>query len=333
MDLSTTYMGLKLSHPFVPGASPLADDLDVVRRLEDAGASAIVLRSLFEEQITREQVAAYLREHPPSASFAPPFGHLPSPERFALGPEAYLDHLRRVKEAVSVPVIASVNGSRAGGWLDYPRLIEEAGADALELNMYRLALDAQMSSQWIEDESVVVVREIKRFARIPVAVKLSPFFTSFGHFAGRLDEAGADALVLFNRFYQPDIDVETLQVKETLHLSSSAELPLRLRWVAALSGRVRADLAVTGGVQNGVDALKAVLAGAHAVQVVSVLLRHGPEYLNALRLELEGWMHEHGWNVLADLRGKMDLTQCADPTAYERANYMLMLQPRPPKGP
>jgi dihydroorotate dehydrogenase (fumarate) len=332
MDLSTRYLGLKLSHPLVPGASPLGDDLDVVRRLEDAGAPAIVLRSLFEEQITHQQVEAYLRAHPPSASFVAPVSYFPGPARFALGPEEYLEHLRRVKDAVGVPIIASVNGTRAGGWLDYPRLMEEAGADALELNMYRLALDAQVTSQWIEDESVAVVLEIKRSARIPVAVKLSPFFTSLAHLAGRLDAAGADALVLFNRFYQPDIDVENLQIKETLHLSSSAELPLRLRWVAALSGRLRADLALTGGVHTGVDAVKAVMAGAHAVQVVSVLLRHGPPCLNALRLELEAWMESHGWQVLADMRGRMDLAHCPDPGGYERANYMMMLQPRRDQG-
>jgi dihydroorotate dehydrogenase (fumarate) len=330
MDLSTRYLGLTLSHPFIPGSSPLADNLDVVRRLEDAGAPAIVMRSLFEEQITREQVDLYLRVHPPSERFVPLLTDLPAATKFALGPDEYLDHLARVKEAVRVPVIASVNGTRAGGWLDYPRMMQAAGADALELNVYRLALDAQVSSQWIEDETVALVRELKRTVSIPLAVKLSPYFTSFAHFATRLDEAGANALVLFNRFYQPDIDVEKLQVKETLYLSSSAELLPRLRWVAALSGRLRASLAVTGGVQTTEDGVKAILAGAHAVQVVSVLLRHGPEFLQALRLGLEGWMEEHQWEALGDLRGKMDLTHYPDPAAYERANYMLMLQPRRP---
>jgi dihydroorotate dehydrogenase (fumarate) len=325
MDLSTTYLGLKLAHPFVPGASPLADEMAVARRLEDAGAPALVMRSLFEEQIAREQVDAFLHAHRHGESFAEALTYFPSPERLAFGPEEYLDQVRRLKDSLSIPVIASVNGTRPGGWLDYPRLIEQEGADALELNLYRLALDPEMSGEDVEREAVEVVREVKRKVTIPVAVKLSPFFSSFAHFSQRLDEAGADALVLFNRFYQPDIDVENLQIRETLHLSSSGELPLRLRWVAALSGRVRADLAVTGGVHTAIDAVKCVMAGAHAVQVVSALLRQGPDLLRVLRADLERWMVEHEWKSLAQMRGNMNLQRCPDPAAYERANYMLML--------
>ena len=325
MDLSTTYLGLKLAHPFLPGASPLTDDTAVARRLEDAGAPAVVMRSLFEEQIAREQIDAFLHGQRHGESFAEALTYFPSPERLAFGPEEYLDHVRRLKTAVGIPVIASINGTRPGGWLDYPRLIEQEGADALELNLYHLALDPEVSGDDVERSALEVVREVKKAIKIPVAVKLSPFFSSFAHFSRQLDAAGADALVLFNRFYQPDIDVENLQVRETLHLSSSGELPLRLRWVAALSGRVRADLAVTGGVHTALDGVKAVMAGAHAVQVVSALLRQGPDLLRILRADLERWMAEHEWDSLSRMRGNMNLQRCPDPAAYERANYMLML--------
>ncbi|HVR71776.1 MAG TPA: dihydroorotate dehydrogenase-like protein [Vicinamibacteria bacterium] len=325
MDLSTTYLGLKLAHPFVPGASPLADEVAVARRLEDAGAPALVMRSLFEEQIAREQLGAFLHAHRHGESFAEALTYYPSPERLAFGPEEYLDHVRRLKDSLAIPIIASVNGTRPGGWLDYLRRIEQEGADALELNLYRLALDPDLSGEDVEREAVEVVREVKRTVGIPVAVKLSPFFSSFAHFSQRLDAAGADALVLFNRFYQPDIDVENLQVEETLHLSSSGELPLRLRFVAALSGRLRANLAVTGGVHTALDAVKCVMAGAHAVQVVSALLHQGPDLLRILRADLERWMQEHKWDSVERMRGHMNLQRCPDPAAYERANYMLML--------
>jgi dihydroorotate dehydrogenase (fumarate) len=325
MDLSTRYLGLTLANPFLPGASPLTDDTAVARRLEDAGAPALVMRSLFEEQIAREQVDAFLHAHRHGESFAEALTYFPSPERLAFGPEEYLDHVRRLKNAVSIPVIASINGTRPGGWLDYPRLMQQEGADALELNLYRLALDPELDGAEVEREALEVVREVKRNVTVPVAVKLSPYYSSFAHFSRGLDAAGADALVLFNRFYQPDIDVENLQVRETLHLSSSSELPLRLRWVAALSGRLRADLAVTGGVHTALDGVKCVMAGAHAVQVVSALLRQGPDLLRILRADLERWMAEHEWESLAQMRGNMNLQRCPDPGAYERANYMLML--------
>jgi dihydroorotate dehydrogenase (fumarate) len=325
MDLSTRYLGLPLAHPFLPGASPLTDDIAVARRLEDAGAPAVVMRSLFEEQIARERIDAYVHAHRYGESFAEALTYFPSAERFAFGPEEYLDHVRRLKAALGIPVIASVNGTTPGGWMDYPKLIEQEGADALELNLYRLALDPDLTGEDVEKESLEVVREVKRAVTIPVAVKISPFFSSLAHFCGRLDAAGADALVLFNRFYQPDIDVEHLQVHETLHLSSSSELPLRLRWVAALSGHLRADLAVTGGVHTALDGVKSVMAGAHVVQVVSALLRQGPDLLRILRADLERWMDEQEWESLAQMRGNMNLQRCPDPAAYERANYMLML--------
>jgi dihydroorotate dehydrogenase (fumarate) len=326
MDLSTSYMGLKLPHPFVPGASPLMHDLDTVRRLEDAGAAAVVLHSLFEEQITREQIATFLHSQAHGESFAEALSYFPPPDQFPLGPEEYLEHVGRVKQTVDVPVIASLNGTTKGGWVEYAKVMEQAGADGLELNLYMLALDPTVSSQEVEDGEIELVREVKKSLRIPVAVKVSPFYTSFAHMATRLVDAGADALVVFNRFYQPDIDPEGLQVARTLHLSDSSELPLRLRWLAFLSGRVKASLAVTGGVHTSVDAVKATMAGAHAIQMVSVLLRKGPEYLRTLRAGFEDWLVEHEYESLAQMQGSMGLLSCPDPHAYERANYMLMLQ-------
>lgn len=326
LDLSTTYLGFKLPHPFLPGASPLVDDLDSVRRLEDAGAAAIVMHSLFEEQITREQLSSFLHTEMHGESFAEALTYFPHPDHFALGPEEYLDHLARIKGTVRVPVIASLNGSTLGGWLSYAKAMEQAGADALELNVYALATDPSEDAGAIEDRTLEMLKAVKAGVRIPVAVKLSPFYTSLSHFAKRLDEAGADALVLFNRFYQPDIDVEELQVERALYLSNPSELPLRLRWLAILSGRLRASLAVSGGVHSALDAVKAVMTGADAVQVVSALLQRGPAYLKTLRLELARWLEEHEYESLRQMHGSMNLLACPDPKVYERANYMLVLQ-------
>jgi dihydroorotate dehydrogenase (fumarate) len=326
MDLTTKYLGLTLPHPFLPGASPLADDLDTVRRLEDAGAAAITLRSLFEEQIVREQVSAFIHMDHHGESFAEALTYFPSPEKFVFGPEEYLSHLARVKEAVRVPVIASLNGTAPGRWLDYPPLMQQMGADALELNLYHLALDGAVSGAEVEALAVEVLREVKRSVRIPVAVKLSPFFSSLAHFAGQLQRAGADGLVLFNRFYQPDIDPEGLNLARTLQLSTPAELPLRLRWLGVLSGQVGCSLAVTGGVHTAIDAVKSVMAGAHAVQVVSALLQRGPSYLRVLREETAAWMERRDWTSLSSMRGSMNLARCPDPAVYERANYMMILQ-------
>jgi dihydroorotate dehydrogenase (fumarate) len=242
------------------------------------------------------------------------------------GPEEYLTHLERVKAAVKIPVIASLNGSTLGGWLDYAPLIEGAGADALELNLYRLAFDPKLSGQNLEREAVDVVREVRRTVRIPLAVKLSPFYSSLAHFALELDSAGASGLVLFNRFYQPDIDPEALELNRGLSLSDQRELPLRLRWLGALSGQLRASLAVSGGVHDSRDAIKAVMAGAHAVQVVSALLQRGPGHLSVMLQGMKDWMKEFEWESLESMRGNMNLIRCPDPAAYERANYVQMLQ-------
>jgi dihydroorotate dehydrogenase (fumarate) len=326
MDLSTRYLGLELKHPLMPGASPMVDELDTVMRLEDAGASAIVMHSLFEEQIRREQVTAFRHTESHEQSFAEALSYFPASDAFALGPHEYLEQLRRIKQAVAVPVIASLNGYSLGGWLEYARLMQDAGADALELNVYQLATDADESAQMIEDRTLEMVRAVRGAVAIPLAVKLSPFYTSLAHFAGRLDEAGVNGLVLFNRFYQPEIDIEELRVRRALHLSRSSELPLRQRWLAILSGRVKASLAVSGGVHTVVDVIQSVMSGAHAVQTVSALLQRGPGHLTVLLRELSTWLEEHEYASLQQMQGSMNLASCPDPRAYERANYMLMLQ-------
>lgn len=326
MNLHTRYLGIDLPHPFMPGASPLSHDLDAVRRLEDAGAAAITMSSLFEEQIVREQVAVFRHTETHAHSYGEALSFFPSADRFRHGPEEYLEQIRRIKATVRVPVIASLNGTSLGGWLRYATLMEEAGADALELNVYQLATDASDRGVDIEDRTVEMLQAVKRAVKIPVAVKLSPFYTSLSHFVWRLDQAGADGLVLFNRFYQPDIDLEELQTVPTLQLSHPSELLLRLRWLAILSAQVRPSLAITGGVHDVEDAVKSIMAGAHAVQLVAVLLRHGPGYLRTLRERLAHWLEEHEYESLAQMQGSMNLRGCPDPRAYERANYMLVLQ-------
>jgi len=326
MDLSTTYLGLPLAHPFMPGASPLVDDIDTVRRLEDAGAPCIVMHSLFEEQIVRESLGTIAATVPHEESFGEALSYLPDPEEFRLGPHEYLEQIHRIRDAVGIPVIASLNGITTAKWLEYSTLIEEAGASALELNVYYMATDPEESGEAVERRTLDIVERVKKTISIPVAVKLSPFFSSMSSLAARIDAAGADGLVLFNRFYQPDIDVEVLEVVPSLRLSDSSELLLRLRWLAILSGRVRASLAVSGGIQTHIDAIKAVMAGAHAVQTVSELLRHGPDRLRSLRMSMIAWMEEHEYESLAQMRGSMSLQRCPDPAAFERANYMRILQ-------
>ena len=326
MDLSTRYLGFTLPHPIVAGASPLGDDLDMVRRLEDAGASALVLRSLFEEQITHEQMADHFNLDAHAESFAEAVTYFPGADAFALGTDQYLEHLRKVKQAIRIPVIASLNGSTPGGWLEYAGLIEQAGADALELNVYRIATDPGLTSGHVERQMVETVRQVKDAVRIPVAVKLSPFFTALAHVAREMDRAGANGLVLFNRFYQPDIDPEQLTLSRALHLSDSSELPLRLHWTAILSGRVEASLAITGGVHTALDVVRATMAGAHVTQMVSALLTRGPLHIQTVVAELVEWLQKQGWTSLSEMRGNMNLLKVPDPEAYERANYMLMLQ-------
>jgi dihydroorotate dehydrogenase (fumarate) len=325
VDLTTRYLGLDLAHPIMPGASPLVDEMDSVRRLEDAGASCIVMHSLFEEQIAHEfDVMAGLEAH--AHSFAEAMTFMPPPSEYVLGPDRYLIQIMRIKEAVDVPVIASLNGVTPEKWLDYSRLIQEAGADALELNVYYLATDPMESGGAVERRAFDALRAVRQAVTMPVAVKLSPFYSALANLATRLDAEGADGLVLFNRFYQPEIDPEGLEVVPSLRLSDPSELLLRLRWLAVLSGRVRCSLAVSGGVHAPLDAVRSIMAGADAVQMVSALLRDGPGQLTVVLDGLRRWMEEHDYASVSQMKGCMNLTRCPSPAAFERANYMKVLQ-------
>ncbi|MGB0742950.1 MAG: dihydroorotate dehydrogenase-like protein [Opitutales bacterium] len=325
MDLTTKYLGLQLKHPLIAGASPLPDDLDKVRGLEDGGIAAITMYSLFEEQITRNLVGSEAHIGAYENSFSEAASYFPEVDLLERGVEAYLDQLQRVKAAVSVPVIGSLNGTREGPWVNYATLIEEAGADALELNLYYLPTDFELTANDIEDRCVAVVRAVKKRIEIPLAVKLSPYFSALPHFAKRLSDAGANGLVLFNRFYQPDIDTDELEVRPMLDLSHSPELRLRLRWLALLSGRLPVDLSVSGGVHTGIDLAKSLMAGAHSVQMVSSLLINGPQRINQALQEFLKWMEEKEYNSLKELRGCLNYQHCPDPEALERANYMRVL--------
>jgi len=325
MDLSTTYLGIRLPHPLIVGAGPLSDDLDVAKALEDAGAGLLVLRSLYEEEITGEQMEEFFNSESHSDSFAEAETFAPE-STMALGPDEYLEHLRRVKAAVRIPVMASLNGITPGGWIDYARLLEQAGADGLELHIYHAASDMSMSAADVERKAIEIVREVKRNVRIPVAIKLAPLLTAFANFASQLDKAGADGLVMFTRFHRVDIDVKELEVIRSLPLSDSSELPMRLRGAAALAGRIKASIALTGGVHTGLDVIKATMAGAHVTQLVSALLRHGPDHLRTVRREIESWMQENEWDSLSEMRGNMSLERIPDPAAYERANFRIALR-------
>ena len=325
MNLSTPMLGLRLSHPFVAGASPLGRELDNVKRLEDGGAAAIVLPSMFEEQVTMQEEGRIRHHDVHEARGAVTLKEFPSSAEYAFTPDGYAEHVARVRRAVGVPVIGSLNGTTSESWLTFSRLIEQAGADALELNLYEVMADPKISGAAVEHQIIRLAAELKQLLRIPVSIKLSPFFASIGNVVTRLDEAGADGVVLFNRFYQPDIDIDTMQTVIDARLSTSDELRLRLRWLAILHGRVRLSLVVSGGVATHEDAVKAVLAGADAVQVASALLRHGPGYLAILRAGLEHWMERHGFTTVDDVRGRMSLRDVADPSAYERAKYLRTL--------
>jgi dihydroorotate dehydrogenase (fumarate) len=317
---------MHLPHPFVAGASPFGYRLDTIKRLEDAGCAAVVLHSLFEEQLGMAHEGRIAHMNPDDTRFAEMIGYFPGPTEYRLRPDEYAEHLYRATQAVKIPIIGSLNGHTRESWLTFAPLIEQAGAAALEVNWYEVNTDTRASGAAIEDDLVEMVRDTKRLLKIPLAIKLSPFFTAFANVAQQLDDAGADGLVLFNRFYQPDIDVRTTQVVPRFELSTSAELPLRLRWVAILCGRVRASLAITGGVATPHDGIKAVLAGADAVQMVSALLNHGPSYVMTMRHSLEQWLEWHNMGSIAEARGRLSQRQTQDPAAYERANYIRTLQ-------
>jgi len=325
MDLTTTYLGMRLPHPLVVGAGPLGDELDGVRVLEDAGASLIVLRSLYEEEVVGEQMGAFLSYESYSDSFAEAASFAPEPE-LAIGPDEYLEHLRKIKGAVAIPVMASLNGCTPGGWLSYARQIQDAGADGLELHLYHAASDMTTSAADVERQFLDIVREVRRSVRFPIAVKLPPLFTAFANFARQVDGCGADGLVLFTRYQRVDVDVEQLEIVRSTRLSDSSELSMRLRGAAAVSGRIKGSIGITGGVHTGLDVIKATMAGAHVTQLVSALLRNGPNHLRTMRREIESWMQEHEWDSLNEMRGNMSLERIPDPAAYERANFRMALR-------
>jgi dihydroorotate dehydrogenase (fumarate) len=323
MDLSTKYLGIELPHPIVPSAAqPLTKDLDSVKRLEDGGAAAVVVHSLFEEQIKIEAAnLGHFLEHG-AESFAEALSYYPEHDEYVLGPDAYLEHIRSAKEALSIPVIGSLNGVSTGGWTEYATKIEEAGADALELNVYYLPTDPRLSGEDVEAVYFNIVSEVKSRVKIPVAVKIGPFFSSMANFVKKLEEAGADGLSLFNRFYQPIIDPEELTIDAHLALSSSTEILLPLRWIAILRGHTEITLAATSGVHSETDALRLVMAGADVVHTCAAILKRGPAVMGEIRDRLARWLEEHEYNSLSEARGSMSQENCPEPAAFERANYM-----------
>jgi dihydroorotate dehydrogenase (fumarate) len=325
IDLSTKYLGLNLKNPLVVSASPLSAELGNIRRMEDCGASAVVLPSLFEEQIQVESNTLDQFLSQGTESFAEALSYIPNMEGYRLGPDGYLEHLRRAKEAVKIPVIGSLNGTSTSGWVGYAKKIEEAGADALELNIYFIPTDTEMSGSHVEQMYIDLVSQVKSSIHIPVAVKIGAYFSSMPNAAKSLDMAGADALVLFNRFYQPDFDVENLEVIPNLILSTPHELLLRLNWVAVLYGKIKADMAVTGGVHSALDVLKSMMAGARVAMMTSALLRNGIGHLATVQADLLKWMEEHEYESIHQMQGSMSQRSLADPSAFQRANYVKVL--------
>lgn len=326
VDLRTRYLGLELAHPIVASASPISKELDGIRRLEDSGAAAIVMFSLFEEQIRAEGAALESLVSAGTESFAESLTYFPDVGDFRVGPGRYLELLHRAREAVDVPVIASLNGTTSAGWIDYARQLQQAGASAIELNVYQVAADPDVSGTQIEEQIVDVLRAVKRTVTIPVAIKLGPFFSAFANMARKLDEAGADGLVLFNRFYQPDFDLERREVVPSLELSTSHEVRLPLLWLAVLHGRVRCSLAATTGVHGPEEVVKYVMAGADVAMTTSSLLRRGAGHLRALLDGTRGWLESHGYASVTQLRGSMSQRKVSDPSAFERANYIRVLE-------
>lgn len=326
MDLTTHYLGRALVHPIVPSASPLSHTLAGIRQLEDAGASAIVMHSLFEEQIDAESRALDHYLSYGGESFAEALSYFPEPSDYNVGPQEYLELIREAKTATQIPIIASLNGTTPGGWTEYARLMQEAGADALELNIYKIPTRLHVSAQEVEESYLDIVQGVKEHVTIPVAVKLSPYFSALANMALRLEQAGADALVLFNRFYQPDIDLEALEASPNLVLSAPHEVRLPLRWVAILYGRLDLDFAITSGVHTHEEVLKGLMAGSSVTMMASELLRHGPERIEAILKDMREWLELHEYESVAQLKGSMSLIHVGDASAFERANYMKMLQ-------
>jgi dihydroorotate dehydrogenase (fumarate) len=329
MNLTTRYLGFKLRTPLVPSASPLSEKIDNIKRMEDAGASAVVFHSLFEEQLRRDhhELHHYLEQG--TESYAESLTYFPEPAEFKVGPEAYLEHIAQAKSAVDIPIIGSLNGTTFGGWMKFAQQIEQAGADALELNIYSIPSDPEISGEDIETSCLTILASIKEQLKIPVAVKLSPFFTNFARFAQRADRSGADALVLFNRFYQPDIELETLEISPNVLLSTPMAMRLPMRWIAMLYGRIGANLAATSGIHRATDALKMLMAGADVTMLCSVLLRRGIDHIRMIEREIREWMEEHEYESVEQLKGSMSQKNCPDPSAFERAQYMRALETYP----
>ena len=326
MDLTTKYLGIKLRNPLVVSAcGPMSEDLDNIKRAEDAGAGALVLYSLFEEQLRLDTHELHHHLTHGTESFPEALTYFPEPAQFHLGPDGYLEHISRAKRAVDMPIIASLNGTSVGGWVDFAMRIEQAGADGLELNIYYIPTDIHLSGAAVEQTYLDIVKAVKTAVSIPVAVKLSARFSNIANMVKRLDDVGADGFVLFNRFYQPDINLDTLEVEPKVLLSTPHAMRLPLRWIAILYGRVKASLAATSGIHSGTDVLKMLMAGANATMLCSVLLKHGVEHLRVIEQEMRQWMTEHEYESVRQMQGSMSQIHCADPSAFERAQYMRAL--------
>lgn len=325
MDITTTYLGLKLKSPIVPSAGPLSEKISNIREMEDAGAGAVVLYSIFEEQIEHEQLELHHHTSAHAESFAEATSYLPEPFDFKTGPDEYLNHIRKAKEAVNIPIIASLNGKSIGGWTEYAKKMEQAGADALELNIYLLPTDAKKSASEIEKTYIEIVKAVKSTVKIPIAVKMHPFFSSVSNMAAQFSNAGADGILMFNRFYQPDINLETLDVEPNVILSTPMEMRLPLRWIAMMYGKVNADLAATTGIYTAEDVLKMVMAGAKVTQMLSSLLKFGVGHIADVITNMKNWMEEKEYESLEQMRGSMSYMNVDDPSKFERANYMKVL--------
>ncbi len=325
MDLTSTYLGIDLKNPIVPSASPLSRDVGKIKEMEDAGAAAVVLHSLFEEQITHDSLELFYHTVPHQESYAEATTYFPESQSYNIGPEDYLEHIRKVKEAVQIPVITSLNGITPGGWTEYAKKMEQAGADALELNVYMIAADLNRTSEEVENTYVEILKLVKSTVKIPVTMKLSPYFSSMAGFAKKLDDAGANGLLLFNRFYQPDIDLETLEVIPNVIFSNPQSMRLPLRWIAILYGRVKADLAATSGIHSAEDIIKMVMVGAKITQMYAALHQYGIGHIRNLLRDIKTWMIDHEYESLDQMRGSMSHRAVANPAAFERANYMRAL--------
>lgn len=325
MDITTKYMGMNLRSPIVVSASPLSEDVGNIKKMEDAGAGAVVLYSLFEEQILLEQKEVFYHTTAGTYSFAEALTYFPEADEYKVGPDGYLDLIRKAKESVNIPIIASLNGSTNGGWIDYAKKMQEAGADAIELNIYYIPTDMNLSSLDIENNYIEIIKHVKTAVSIPVAVKLSPFFTNMANIAKRIVDVGANALVLFNRFYQPDIDLDNLEVKPQIQLSHSSAARLPMRWIAILKGRIKADLAATSGIQSSDDVIKMLLSGANVTMMCSALFKNGIYHISQVEKEIIEWMTEKEYESVQQMQGSMSQQNVADPSAFERAQYMKAL--------